>query len=257
MGVGVAEDQVQVILVGQDHVIEDADSQLAEVDGSGGDLLDLGSLLLTEALADASRDPAGGVHVLASEHRHNLVSQLERLQHLAPKLHSHLGDDPEDVTLGGVSLRPHHEVWPSQGVEVGGVVGHVEGTVQQPSQLDGCRWRLHLEYRIQGLGGGHVVGLRADATDALRDDGHLLRWPPLAEPLEPPQLRHLEVGVRHVPLIVEEDLDAPVPLQTGDGVDTNAPGFSLGRGCSLWSHGLPPHKLWAAPASTATASGMR
>ncbi len=34
-----------------------------------------------------------------------------------------------------------------------------------------------------------------------------------AEPLEAAQLRHLEIGVLHIPLVVEEDVDLAVPLQ--------------------------------------------
>ncbi len=129
VGEGVADDEVQVVLVGQHHVVQDLDGQLAELYRRLGDLLDLGPLLLVEALAYAAGQAAGGMNIFATDHGHHLVSGSQSGQHLPPYLHAHLADDPHDVAFGGRSIRPHHEVGAAQGVEVGGVVGHEEGAV--------------------------------------------------------------------------------------------------------------------------------
>ena len=68
-----------------------------------------------------------------------------------------------------------------------------------------------------------MVGLRADAADAVGDHRHLLGLPADAELLEAAQLRNLEVGFGDIAVIVEEDLDAAVPFQPGDRVDGDPP----------------------------------
>ena len=63
------------------------------------------------------------------------------------------------------------------------------------------------------------MGLRADAADAGRDPRHLLDRPADAELLEAAELRDLEVGVRDVPVVVEEDGDLAVAFEPGDRID--------------------------------------
>jgi hypothetical protein len=73
--------------------------------------------------------------------------------------------------------------------------------------------------RVAGLGGGHVVGFRADAADAVGQRRHLLDGAADAEALEATQLGDLEVGVGDLAVRIEEDLDLAVALEPGDGVD--------------------------------------
>ena len=87
------------------------------------------------------------------------------------------------------AVGPDDEVRPAQGVEVRGVVGGVEDAVEQLAELLGRRRRIDVEQGVQGLGGRHVMGLRADAADAGGEVGHVLGRPAHAELLEPPQLR--------------------------------------------------------------------
>ena len=120
------------------------------------------------------------------------------------------------------------EVRAAQGVKVRGVVRGVEDAVEQLAELLGRRRRIDVEQGVQGLGGRHVMGLGADAADAGGQVRHVFGRPAHAELLETAQLRNLQVGVGHVALVVEEDLDLAVAFQPGDRVDGNA--FHNGSG---------------------------
>ena len=92
------------------------------------------------------------------------------------------------------------------------MVFDVEGVVLElPHELRRYG-RLDAEDLVQGLGRRHVVGRGADAADIGHDPGHLLYGPADAEPLEAAQLRHLEIGVLNIPLVIEEYVDLAVPL---------------------------------------------
>jgi hypothetical protein len=104
---------------------------------------------------------------------------------------------------------------------VGGVVGDVEGAVQQLAQFLGRRRRVYVIDRVGGFGGGHVVRLRAHAADAVGEQRHLLHRPAHGEPLEPAQLRDLEVRIGDVALLVQEDLDLAVSFQPGDRINAS------------------------------------
>jgi hypothetical protein len=67
-----------------------------------------------------------------------------------------------------------------------------------------------------------VVRLRADAADAVGEQGHLLHRAADAEALEAAQLGNLEVGVGDLALVVQEDLNLAVAFQAGDGVNRNS-----------------------------------
>jgi len=60
---------------------------------------------------------------------------------------------------------------------------------------------------------------RADPADTAGELGHVFGLPALAELLEPAQLRDLQVGVLDLALVVEENLNLPVPLQPRDRVN--------------------------------------
>jgi hypothetical protein len=75
--------------------------------------------------------------------------------------------------------------------------------------------------RVDGLGGGHVVGLRADAADAVGQQGHFFHRAPDAEAFETAQFRDLEVGIGNIAFFIQEDLDLAMAFQPGDGINGN------------------------------------
>ena len=143
------------------------------------------------------------------------------LEHLAGHVHADLGHHAQDVPLGRRGGRADDEVRPAQGVEVRRVVGGVEDAVEQLAELLGRRRRIDVEHGVQGLGGRQVMGLGADAADPRRQVRHVLGRPAHAELLEAAQLGNLQVGVGHVALVVEEDVDLAVTFQPGDGINGN------------------------------------
>ena len=219
VGVAVGEDHLLVGVVAQDDLVEDAQAELGELDRPAADLLDLGALLLRDALGHAAGHRGGRVDLAAADHLDDVVALLAGLDDLAADFHADLGQDAQDVALGRRGVRSDHEVGAAQGVEVGGVVGHVEGAVEQLAQELGGPRRVDVVDRVGGLRGGHVVRFRADAADAVGQRRHLLHGAADAEPLEAAQLRNLEVRVGDLTVRIEEDLDLAVALEPGDGVD--------------------------------------
>ena len=131
-------------------------------------------------------------------------------------------DHAEDVALGLGGIGSHDQVGPAEHVEVRGVVGDVERVVEQLAQHAPGSRRGNAVDRVGRLGRGHVMGLRADAADAVGQRRHVLDRSAHAERLEATQLRDLEIGVLDVTGIVEEDLDLAVTLQARDGIDGDA-----------------------------------
>ena len=150
------------------------------------------------------------------------MAVVPHLEHFAGHVHADFLHHAEDVPLGRRGVGTDDEVGPAQGVEVRRVVGGVEDAVEQLAELLGRRRRIDVEQRVQGLGGRQVMGLGADAADAGRQVRHVLGRPAHAELLEAAQLRDLQIGVGHVALLVEEDVDLAVAFQPRDGVDGNA-----------------------------------
>ena len=101
-------------------------------------------------------------------------------------------------------------------VDVVGVVVHLPQLVREGRHLVA-------EAAVHGLGAGQVVARRAHPADARDDPGQLLDGAADHEPLEAPQLGNLEVAVLDRAPVVEEDLDLPVPLEPGDGIDADSP----------------------------------
>ena len=54
------------------------------------------------------------------------VPVLSSLDHLAADFEAHLVYDPKYVALRHRSIRPHDEIRAAEGVEVSGVIGHIE-----------------------------------------------------------------------------------------------------------------------------------
>src|ERR1035437_579867 len=91
---------------------------------------------------------------------------------------------------------------------------------------------------------------RADAADARGDARHLAVGTALAELLEPAELNHMKLGIRHITGVVHEDADLGVPLDAGhwindDTLAHNYPNFSCG-----------PASFGSSPLSTCTKSAL-
>ena len=121
----------------------------------------------------------------------------------------------------GGAVGADDEIRPAQGVEVRRVVGGVEDAVEQLAELLGRRRRIDVEQGVQRLGGRQVMGLGADAANPRRQVRHVLGRPAHAELLEAAKLGNLQIGVGHVALVVQEDVDLAVTFQPGDGINGN------------------------------------
>ena len=150
------------------------------------------------------------------------MSSAARLDHPAADVQADLPDDAEDVPLGDRRVGTDDQVRSAQRIEVSRVIGDEERAVEQLAQELGRPRRIDPVDGIGGLGRGQVMGLRADAADPVGEGRHLLDRPTDAERLEPAQLRDLEIGPLDVALLVEEDLDLAVALESGDRVDRQA-----------------------------------
>ena len=60
---------------------------------------------------------------------------------------------------------------------------------------------------------------RADAADARHQAGHLVERAALREAFEAAHLRHVEMRVFHLTLVVELDGDLAVALKAGNGIN--------------------------------------
>ena len=83
-------------------------------------------------------------------------------------------DDAEDVAFLPRRVRADDEVGPAEEEEVQGVVFDDEGVVEELADLPAGGRRIDMVEVVEGFGGGHVVGHRADAADAGGDLGHVL-----------------------------------------------------------------------------------
>ncbi len=150
---------------------------------------------------------------LAAEEPHDVPAPLPDLDHLPRDLKPDLLDHPQDVPLRRIGVGADDEIGACEEEEMDEMVFHEERVVLKLAhELRRCG-RLDAVDLVHGLGRCHVVGRRADAAYIRRDPRHLLHGPADAEALEAPKLRHLKIGVLHIPIVVQEDLDLTVPLQ--------------------------------------------
>ena len=124
----------------------------------------------------------------AADELDHAVAAAARFDHLAAELEADLADDAEDVALGDRRIGAEDDVRAAQGVEVRRVVGHEEGAVEQLAQQLRRPRRIDAVHRVGRLGRRQVVGLRADAADAVGEGRHLLDRTAHAERLEAAQL---------------------------------------------------------------------
>ena len=98
--------------------------------------------------------------------------------------------------------------------------------VHEAAQLVGGGRDVDGHDRVTGLGRGQQMAHGANAADAGGDAGHFRVGPALAKLLEAAKLDHVELGVGHIALVVQEDADLSVALDACDGVNDDA--FSHG-----------------------------
>ena len=159
------------------------------------------------------------MHLAPADHLHHGMAIFARLDNLPADFQTNLVDDSQDVALGDGGIRTHNEIRAGQSIEVGGVVGEVEGAVEQLAQHLGSAGWIDMVDRIHSFGTCHVVSLWANAADAVGEDGHFFNLAADAEALKAAQLGDLEVGVGDIAFLIQEDLDLAVTFETGDGVD--------------------------------------
>ena len=229
VGVRVGQDGLHVRLVLQDDVRERLKRELRELDELRRGLLQVLDELRRHGLADAARDAEDRVDHLACHLLHDRARVLAGGNHLSRHLEADLADDAEDVALSSRRAGADDEVGTAQVVEVEGVVLEHEEVVEELPDLVRGRRRVDVVEVIERARRCHVVRTGTHAADPLGDAGHLLGGPPDAEALESPQLRHLEVRIRNLALVVEEDLDLSVTFEAGDWIDRD----SLSHGVAL------------------------
>jgi hypothetical protein len=78
------------------------------------------------------------------------------------------------------------------------------------------------ETSVHGFGAGHVMACRANPADAGDDPRQFFDRSPDHEPFKTAELRNLEKGVFHAPVVIEEDLYFPVSFQPGDRIDADS-----------------------------------
>jgi hypothetical protein len=91
-----------------------------------------------------------------------------------------------------------------------GVAVDIMGRIEKLPKFLGRPRRIGLINGIYGLTRGQMVCRRSDAADPRDDSRKFLYRPSQAEDLEPSQLRDLKVGIFHVPLVVQKNLDLAV-----------------------------------------------
>jgi len=220
---GIGQNGVHVRLVLEDDVIENLEGKLGKLDREMGGLEEPLSFLLAHPARDAPGQPHNGVDHLSPQGAYDVAAFLAHPDHLARDLQADPGDHAQDVALGSGSIGPDDEIRPAEKKEVDVMIFDHKSAIDQLAEQPCRPGRLDLPQVIQGLGRSHVMGRRADATDARRDPGHLFRRPTYAEPLKAPQLRNLEKGAFHVPVLVQKDLDLAVAFQPGNGIDRDSP----------------------------------
>lgn len=82
-----------------------------------------------------------------------------------------------------------------------------------------CTRRICLVNGVYGLTRGQMVCRRSDPTDSRDNSRKFFHRSSKTEDLESSQLGDLKVGILHVPLVVQKNLDLPVPFQSGDRIN--------------------------------------
>ena len=183
--------------------------------------LDLFALFFGKGLRYASGQSEGRMDLSSPEHADDVHGPAPGLDHLRADLHAHFVDHAQYVPLGHRRVGTHDEVGSAQDVEVDGVVRNVEGGVEELPELFCRRRGIDVEDGVAGLRRGEVMRLGADAADAGGDVRQFFNAPALGEFLEPPKLGNDHIGVCHLSLIVEEEVDPSMSFEAGHGINSD------------------------------------
>src|SRR5450759_258122 len=128
--VDIANDHVQVCLITQDDIVEDLQAELGELDGPAAHLFDFLALFFGNTLGQTAGDGGAGMDLATTDDLNHSVAVLAHLDDLAADFQPNLVDDTQNVALSNRGIQAHDEVRSTQGIEVGGVVGAVEGAIE-------------------------------------------------------------------------------------------------------------------------------
>ena len=169
----VPEEQVDRAVFGH-QAAEELEAEGGEVEHRVGDPFDLLSLGLGDPLGHPARDGRARVDPPSADEFDDPMPTAAGFDHPTTDIHADLPEHAEDVPLSDRCVGTDDEVGSAQGVEVRRVIGHEERAVEQLTQELGGPGRIDLVDGVGGLGGGQVMGLRADAADPVRQGRHLL-----------------------------------------------------------------------------------
>jgi hypothetical protein len=93
-----------------------------------------------------------------------------------------------------------------------GVAVDIMGRIEELPKLLRCSWRISLINSIYGLTRGQMVCRGSDPADSWDDPGKFLHRSSQTEDLEPSQFRDLKVSVFHIPVVIQKNLDLPMPF---------------------------------------------
>ena len=125
----------------------------------------------------------------------------------------------EDVARCGVGLHAQQQIGRGEMEEAQGVRLDHLGQIQHPPELRGGMRNADRHDGFAGFGGGQHMRDRADAADARREAGHLVKRPAFRELLKAAHLRDVKVRVLHLALAVELDGDLAVAFEARYGID--------------------------------------
>ena len=198
---------------------------------------------LERCVHPAGHDP-GRVDASARQTFDHLLAESAQADAVAGELRVRGGDTEEIACCRRVVHAQQQvrgaEVEPAQRVALDELA-----EVEDAPQVGRGLGNAHRQQLVAGLGRGQDVAHRADAADARGQRRHLEVRPADHELLESADLGHLEPGLRDPASLVEQQGDAGVALDTGDGFDDDP-----------LCHGLPPRRRngWRA-AARASAPG--
>src|SRR5262249_2068404 len=121
------------------------------------------------------------------------------------------------------------EIWRTQMEETESMALDNLSEVHQPAQFFSRRWNFDGQDRVSCLGRSEHMTDRADAANARCDPGQFAHWPAFAELFESTKFGDMELRLRDIPGIIQEDADFCVSLDAGDRIDDNSLSHGLSK----------------------------
>ncbi len=170
--------------------------------------------------------PAGGLDDLLAE----LADEDRPLADLRITL-----EHCDDVTLLRWRIKAEQKVGRGEVEDVQRVGLQQLPIMHEPAHLlGGGRHLIDAGHLVHGFRRRQMVAHRADAAQALDDEGHLPVHPALDEPLEAAELHDVEARILHLAGLVQADGDLAVALHAGHRIDDDLAG---GGGAVGGAHG--------------------